>query len=78
MAWRDILSGMVLMWARGMSEFGAVMFIAYQTMVTPVLIWERFGAFGLSYARPVAVLFLIICLILFTILRAIAWRKPDA
>ncbi|MCH7958744.1 MAG: ABC transporter permease [Candidatus Hydrogenedentes bacterium] len=78
LASRSIFSGLTLMWARGMSEFGAVMFIAYQPMVTPVLIWERFGAFGLSYARPVAVLFLMICLILFVILRAIAWRNPDA
>jgi hypothetical protein len=26
-------------------------------MVTPVLIYERFGAFGLKYSRPVAALF---------------------
>ena len=78
LASRSIVSGLTLMWARGMSEFGAVMFIAYQPMVTPVLIWERFGAFGLSYARPVAVLFLMVCLVLFTILRTLAWRKPNA
>lgn len=78
LASRSIFSGLTLMWARGMSEFGAVMFIAYQPMVTPVLIWERFGAFGLSYARPVAILFLMVCLLLFTLLRVFTWRKPDA
>ena len=78
LAWRSILSGFVMMWARGMSEFGAVMFIAYQPMVTPVLIWERFGAFGLKYARPVALLFIVICLLLFTLLRGLAKGEEDA
>lgn len=69
MARRSIVSGMVLMWARGMSEFGAVVFIAYRPMIAPILIWERFGAFGLAYARPVAVLFIALCLVLFFVLR---------
>jgi molybdate/tungstate transport system permease protein len=60
------------MWARGMSEFGAVMIIAYNPMITPVLIYERFGAFGLKYARPVAVLFISVCLAFFIILRLLA------
>jgi molybdate/tungstate transport system permease protein len=75
MAWRSILSGLVLMWARGMSEFGAVLIIAYHPMITPVLIYERFGAFGLKYARPVTVLFVIICLAFFIALRMIAGRR---
>jgi ABC-type sulfate transport system permease component len=28
-AWRGILSGALLMWARGISEFGAVVILAY-------------------------------------------------
>ncbi|MHC4295638.1 MAG: ABC transporter permease, partial [Planctomycetota bacterium] len=40
LAWRGILSGLILMWARGMSEFGAVIVVAYHPMVTPVLIYE--------------------------------------
>ena len=67
LAARPIISGMVLMWARGMSEFGAVLVIAYHPMITPVLIYERFGAFGLKYARPVAVLFIIVCLFFFVV-----------
>ncbi len=77
-AWRSILSGLILMWARGMSEFGAVLVIAYHPMVTPVLIYERFGAFGLRYARPVSVLFIAICLLFFVALRIIAGRKDRA
>lgn len=77
LAWRSILSGLILMWARGMSEFGAVVIVAYHPMITPVLIYERFGAFGLKYARPAAVLFITICLIVFVMLRIIAWEKSD-
>ena len=72
LAWRPILSGLVLMWARGMSEFGAVLIIAYHPMITPVLIYERFGAFGLKYARPAAVLFILVCLAFFILLRFLA------
>ena len=72
LAARSIVSGMILMWARGMSEFGAVLIIAYHPMITPVLIVERFGAFGLKYARPVAVLFLMVCLLFFTVFRILA------
>jgi molybdate/tungstate transport system permease protein len=47
-------------------------------MVTPVLLYERFGAFGLRYARPVAVLFLGVCLILFVALRLLTRERGDA
>lgn len=77
LAWRGILSGMVMMFARGMSEFGAVIIIAYHPMITPIMIFERFTSFGLSYARPVAVLFIIISLIFFIVLRSIARNRYD-
>ena len=78
MAWRSILSGSIMMWARGMSEFGAVLVVAYHPMITPVLIYERFGAFGLKYARPVAVLFIGICLAFFVVLRVVAHGRRHA
>ncbi len=77
LAWRSILSGLILMWARGMSEFGAVLIIAYHPMITPVLIYERFGAFGLKYARPVAVIFIAVCLVFFILLRLLAGEKQN-
>jgi molybdate/tungstate transport system permease protein len=58
---------MVMMWARGISEFGAVLILAYHPMTAPVLIFERFTSFGLKYARPVAVLLLGLCLLVFVI-----------
>lgn len=78
LAWRSIVSGLVMMWARGMSEFGAVAIVAYHPMVTSVLIYERFGAYGLRYARPVAVLFLGVCLTLFIFVRLLARERSDA
>lgn len=72
LAWRSIVSGLVMMWARGMSEFGAVIIVAYHPTITPVLIYERFGEFGLKYARPVAALFILVCLAVFIALRFLA------
>jgi molybdate/tungstate transport system permease protein len=72
LAWRSIVSGFVMMFARGMSEFGAVVIVAYHPMIAPVMIYERFSAFGLSYARPVAVLFLAVCLVFFIALRLVS------
>jgi len=66
-----------MMFARGMSEFGAVIVVAYHPMVTPVLIYERFGAFGLKYARPVSVLFILISLTLFIFLRRMSKEKDE-
>jgi len=75
LAYRSILSGAVMMFARGMSEFGAVVIIAYHPMIAPVMIWDRFTAYGMKYAQPVAVVFLFVTLIVFTVLRYIS-KKP--
>jgi molybdate/tungstate transport system permease protein len=77
LARRNIISGAIMMFARGMSEFGAVVIIAYHPMITPVLIYERFGAFGLKYAQPVAVIFVSVSLLFFIVLRMIAGRKTE-
>ena len=77
LAWRSIVSGLILMFARGMSEFGAVIMVAYHPMITPILIYERFGAFGLKYARPVSVLFIMISLAVFIALRMLARNKDQ-
>ncbi len=77
LAWRSILSGAIMMFARGMSEFGAVVIIAYHPMVAPVMIYERLGAFGLKYAQPVAVIFILVSLLFFILLRVVAARKSD-
>jgi len=75
LAWRSVLSGFILMWARGMSEFGAVIIVAYNPQTAPVLIFERFTSYGLKYSVPAAVVFVSVCLIIFIVLRLIKKRN---
>jgi len=77
LARRGIFSGMILMWGRGISEFGAVLIIAYHPMITPVLVYQRFNDFGLAEARSVAVLLILICVAIFVVLRLLSrWQSP--
>lgn len=75
LASRSILTGVLMMWARGISEFGAVIILSYHPMVAPVLVYERFESYGLAYAKPVAALLLIISLIIFVLARTLLWRE---
>lgn len=75
-AWRGIVSGALMMWARGISEFGAVVIIAYHPRIIPVLIYEWYEGFGLNAARPVAVLLILTVLAVFLALRLIL-TPPD-
>lgn len=68
-AWRGIASGALMMWARGISEFGAVVILAYHPKIVTVLIFERFEGFGLTYALPVAVILILLALVFFILLR---------
>ena len=78
LAWRSILTGLIMMWGRGLSEFGAVIIIAYHPMITPVMIFERFNSYGLQYAKPVTVLFILICLIIFIGMKLISKKTNNA
>lgn len=71
LAWRSVLSGFILMWARGLSEFGAVIIVAYNPKTAPVLIYERFTSYGLDYSISAAALFVAVCLAIFIVLRLI-------
>lgn len=77
LAWRSVVSGFVMMFARGMSEFGAVVIVAYHPMIAPVLIYERFSSYGLNYARPASVLFIMVALIVFIALRLISVKRKE-
>ncbi len=74
LARRSILAGSVMMWARGLSEFGAVIILAYHPMIAPILTYERFESYGLEYSRSVAVLLILIALFIFITLRTIIYR----
>jgi molybdate/tungstate transport system permease protein len=77
LAWRSIITGFVMMFARGMSEFGAVVIIAYHPMIAPVLIYDRFSSYGLSYARPASVFFILIALLFLISLRLLSVRRKE-
>jgi molybdate/tungstate transport system permease protein len=77
LAWRGIFSGSIMMWARGISEFGAVVIIAYHPMIAPILVYERFETYGLNYARPIAVILIIVAIIVFILLRTLAHGRNN-
>ena len=74
---RHIAAGAIMAWARAISEFGAVVVIAYYPMVAPTLIYERFLSTGLSAARPIAVILILLSLAVFVILRILLWNKKE-
>ena len=78
MAWRSIISGLIMMWSRGISEFGAVVILTYHPMIAPVLLYERFQSFGLEYALPVAGLVILISMFIFLILRSLSQSKEKS
>ncbi|HOO89782.1 MAG TPA: ABC transporter permease [Syntrophales bacterium] len=77
LAWKSMLVGIVMCSARAISEFGAVVIIAYHPMIAPVMIYERFEAYGLKYSQPVAVWLVFICLTLFLILRMLTLHDRE-
>jgi len=74
---RVILSTSLLAWARGMSEFGAIIIIAYYPMVASTYIYYLYTQYGLSRALPATALLLIITLSVFIVVRLLG-REKDA
>lgn len=69
---RAMLVGMIMCMARALSEFGAVVIVAYHPMIAPVLMFERFTAYGLKYSQPVAVILIVLSLFFFFALRVVS------
>lgn len=72
---KDIVNGMLMMWSRGIGEFGAVVIIAYHPMIAPVLIYDRFTSYGLSYSAPVAAVMIAISMTTFLLVRGLNNRR---
>jgi molybdate/tungstate transport system permease protein len=64
-----IVTGCILTWARAISEFGAVIIIAYYPTTAPVLIYKRFLSEGLAGARSIAVLLILVTFLAFVSLK---------
>ncbi|MGD9366856.1 MAG: ABC transporter permease [Desulfobacteraceae bacterium] len=77
LTWRSLVVGIIMCMARAISEFGAIVIVAYHPMVAPVMIYERFTAYGLKYSQPVAVWLILVSLLLFVLLRLFARPKPN-
>lgn len=72
LAWRGVLTGAVLVYARSISEFGAVVILAYFPATAPVTIYNLFLSSGLTDSVSAAVLLLIVALASFMVLRTLA------
>jgi len=75
LSYPHLISGAIMSWARGISEFGAVVVIAYYPMIASTLIFYRFNTGGLQESQPIAVLLIILCFITFLFLRLISRKK---
>jgi molybdate/tungstate transport system permease protein len=74
---RGIAAGAVMMWGRGISEFGAVVILAYSPKTVPVLVYERFSGFGLEAALPVTVILILASLGVFVLLQTLVARGHE-
>jgi molybdate/tungstate transport system permease protein len=72
LAWRGVLTGTVLVYARSISEFGAVVILAYYPATAPVAIYNQFLSAGLTDSASAAVLLLVVSLATFLVLRTLA------
>ena len=77
LAVRGLIASAVVMWARAVSEFGAIVILAYNPKVASVLSYDRFTSFGLSEALPVAAVLAILALVPLTLLRALRPERVE-
>jgi molybdate/tungstate transport system permease protein len=76
LAGRGLLAAAVVMWARAVSEFGAIVILTYNPKVASVLSYDRFTSFGLDEALPVAGVLVILAVVPLVVLRALR-AEPD-
>jgi len=68
---RGLIAAAVVMWARAVSEFGAIVILTYNPKVVSVLSYDRFTSFGLREALPVAAVLVLLALVPLTLLRTL-------
>ena len=68
---RGLLAAGVVMWARAVSEFGAIVILTYNPKVVSVLSHDRFNAYGLDAALPVAAVLVLLALVPLLALRSL-------
>jgi molybdate/tungstate transport system permease protein len=71
LAARGLTAAAVVMWARAVSEFGAIVILTYNPKVASVLSYDRFTAYGLDAALPVAAVLVLLALVPLLVLRSL-------
>ena len=62
------------MWARAVSEFGAIVILTYNPKVASVLSFDRFTSLGLDAALPVSAVLVLLAVVPLLALRALRER----
>jgi len=73
---KGLTAAAVVMWARAVSEFGAIVILTYNPKTASVLSYDRFTSYGLSEALPVAAVLVLFALIPLAALRALRSGEP--
>jgi molybdate/tungstate transport system permease protein len=72
---RGLVAAAVVMWARAVSEFGAIVVLTYNPKVTSVLGYDRFTSYGLTEALPVAAVLVVLSILPLVALRALRTER---
>jgi molybdate/tungstate transport system permease protein len=75
LAARGILTGCLLTWARAISEFGAVVMLAYNPKTAPVQLYDVFISEGLRAALPINGLLMVLAFVILIVFRVVV-AKP--
>lgn len=76
LSFRGLTAAAIVMWARAVSEFGAIVVLTYNPKVASVLSYDRFTTLGLSGALPVAAVLVLLSLLPLAALRVIRHDEP--
>jgi molybdate/tungstate transport system permease protein len=77
LATQSILTGFLSTWARAISEFGAVVILAYYPMTAPVKIYDAFTQYNLSVSIAIAATLLLFSLIIFIALKILTRERNE-
>lgn len=72
---RGLTAAAVVMWARAVSEFGAIVILAYNPRVVSVLAYDRFTTTGLAGALPAAAVLVVLALAVLIAIRSVSGRR---
>jgi len=78
LAQRGLVTAAVVMWARAVSEFGAIVILTYNPRVASVLSYDRFTTGGLDAAVPVAAALVLLAMVPLLTLRLLRGRDVEA